>query len=89
MSVFVLYGTEGCHLCEQAQALLVPVLDHVSVMSQTPMSLQVQDIADSEALVTRYGLRIPVLRDTATEQELGWPFDQAQAFAFIQSCTGI
>ncbi|MCB1649375.1 MAG: glutaredoxin family protein [Pseudomonadales bacterium] len=89
MSVFILYSTESCHLCEQAQALLVPVLNHVNAMAQTPVRLQVQDIADSEALVARYGVRIPVLCYAAGGQELAWPFDQAQAFAFIQSCTRI
>lgn len=89
MSVFFLYGTEGCHLCEQAQTLLEPVFNYVNAGAARPVILQVKDIADSEELVTRYGVRIPVLHHEAGEQELGWPFDQAQAFAFIQSCTGI
>ena len=87
MSEFVLYGTLGCHLCEQAEALLAPVIQYAS--ADVPVVLKQQDIAESEELVARYGVRIPVLRCEMHNRELGWPFDQAQAFAFIQSCSGI
>ena len=68
MSSFVLYSTLGCHLCELAESLL----------NQSTLSdWRLVDISDSEALVDLYGVRIPVLKNTANEKELGWPFDLA------------
>lgn len=62
------YTTAGCHLCEQAEALLIQLID------QRQVSIEAIDIAESEALVDQYGLRIPVVKAAKTEQELGWPF---------------
>lgn len=72
MAGFVLFGTEGCHLCEEAEHLLF----------QAGMLFAKCDIIDDEALQQRYALRIPVLRH-ANGQELDWPFDteRLQAFA--------
>ncbi|CAM4254585.1 glutaredoxin family protein [Vibrio neonatus] len=61
-----LYSTEGCHLCEQAYALL----------SQVGIELQVIDIAFDDALFARYGVTIPVVQ--YNKQELNWPFDLQQ-----------
>lgn len=63
-----LYVTSGCHLCEQAEALI-----HETVT----MAFGVVEIADDEALWERYSLRIPVLRRLDTAEELSWPFDAA------------
>lgn len=63
----VLYGTLGCHLCDQAQALLK------QAAGARALEWQYVDIALDEALVARYGTRIPVLA-AAGGQELGWPF---------------
>ncbi|MEW5904602.1 MAG: glutaredoxin family protein [Pseudomonadota bacterium] len=62
---YVLYGTSHCHLCEQAQALL----------AQLGIVAEHRDIVDDDALLERYGTRIPVLRRLADDEELGWPFD--------------
>ena len=75
MNDITLYGTAGCHLCELAEALVAPLLD------QRPLRLNYVDIADDESLMERYGVRIPVLR--RGESELGWPFDEEQAAAFL------
>ncbi|MFK7159981.1 glutaredoxin family protein [Marinospirillum sp. MEB164] len=65
-----LYTTLGCHLCEQAQALLLPwVAQGVQV--------ELVDIIEDPQWVERYGVRIPVLA-TAQGAELGWPFDAEQ-----------
>ncbi|GAD81389.1 glutaredoxin family protein [Vibrio ezurae] len=61
-----LYSTEGCHLCEQAYALL----------SQVGIEPQVIDIAFDDALFARYGVTIPVVQ--YNNQELNWPFDLQQ-----------
>ena len=71
-----LLGTLGCHLCEQAEALLMPWV-------QIGLEVELIDIADSEQMVETYGLRIPVLRIADTGAELNWPFDQAQLQTFL------
>ncbi len=64
-----LMGTSGCHLCDQTEALLLHCLD----MSQVEVELI--DIADSDDLMARYGVKIPVLRCPKSHQVLCWPFD--------------
>ena len=70
----LLYSTEGCHLCERAEALVRRRADRV---------VHVVEIADDEALLERYGSRIPVLRRADTGQELDWPFDEAAIRALL------
>ena len=77
MKVLYLYTTLGCHLCEQALELIEPLLGDSS------FRLEAVDIADSDDLMTRYGIRIPVLRRPDIDKELGWPFDQQQLSAFL------
>jgi len=72
-----LFGTSGCHLCELAEAQLMPLVVEYGLM------LELVDIADNEALFEAYGLRIPVLRRVDTGAELGWPFDVEQVVAFL------
>lgn len=61
----LLYGTEFCHLCEQAEALLLAV----------DVAAEYVDIMNDDALLERYGMRIPVVCRTDSNAELGWPFD--------------
>ncbi len=74
----IFYTTSNCHLCELAEALLV------NTPMPEPIPVDVVDIAQSEALVERYGTRIPVLHRQDTGEELGWPFTQAQLLTFLQ-----
>ncbi|WP_254899383.1 glutaredoxin family protein [Methylomagnum ishizawai] len=73
-----LYGTYGCHLCDEAEALC---------RAHPGLELRKIDIADDADLMERYGIRIPVLRDPASELELGWPFDAATLQTFLQNLT--
>lgn len=73
MDSAVLYMTEACHLCEQAQQLVVEV---------TGRPAREVDIVDDDRLMDRYGVRIPVLQ-TIDGRELGWPFDAAALRAFL------
>jgi len=77
MRHFLLMSTSGCHLCDLAIEIIVsslnPALHRVDVL----------DIALDDALVARYGIRIPVLVDEASGQDLGWPFDRAGLLAFV------
>lgn len=70
----LLYGTTCCHLCEQAEAILQAIgarAEHI-------------DIAEDDALLERYGIRIPVVRRLDNDAELGWPFDEAALSRFIR-----
>ncbi len=68
----ILYSTLGCHLCEDAKA----IIDGLSSLAS--ISYQEVDIAHADDLVEAFGLRIPVLYCCATQMDLGWPFDQAR-----------
>ncbi|WP_017445347.1 glutaredoxin family protein [Gayadomonas joobiniege] len=75
MSELILLGTDGCHLCEEAEYVLAEVglLEHVKK----------QDIADSEQMVSTYGTRIPVLLDSATGDTLDWPFNRTSIINWL------
>ena len=67
----VLYHTAGCHLCELAEAIALPLAVAAGVR------LRLLDIAASDVLMERYGTRLPVLRNPAAlGEEIGWPFDE-------------
>lgn len=70
----VLYQRDDCHLCDQALAVLAA--------ARAPEFASVW-IDGDDALETRYGMRVPVLRDGASGRELNWPFDAAAVAAFI------
>jgi glutaredoxin-related protein len=72
MSLPILYHTDGCHLCEQAIALLV----------QYQVEYKLIDIVYNQELVALFGTRIPVLENTKG-QYLDWPFDYEQIKAFL------
>ena len=71
-----LYGTLGCHLCEIAEASLMPLVDH-------GLLVELVDIIDDPVTCERLALRIPVLRRADTGAELDWPFDTDQVVAFL------
>ncbi|MDF1642946.1 MAG: glutaredoxin family protein [Pseudomonadales bacterium] len=84
MRVLKLYTTLGCHLCEEAELILLPLLQHQGYL------LEKVEISESEELVELYGIRIPVIAlpeslDTGREgpTELGWPFDLDQVSKFL------
>jgi hypothetical protein len=72
-----LFSTLGCHLCEVAEAELLPLVEH-------GLMVELIDIGETEALYDVYGLRIPVLRRVDTGEELDWPFDAAQVVHFLR-----
>lgn len=72
-----LFGTTGCHLCEVAEALLMPFVEH-------GLLVELVDIAEREDWVEHYGLLIPVLRRGDTGAELNWPFDAEQVVSFLR-----
>jgi len=77
MKPLYLYSTPGCHLCEMAREIVSPLLNDFS------LCLEEIDIAESDELIERYGVRIPVLKSPDHIEELGWPFDSIQAENFL------
>lgn len=73
MRQLTLYTTAGCHLCEQAEALL-----DAAGIPFVPV-----DIEADLTLLERYGVRIPVVRDSGG-RELGWPFDGTMLSEFVE-----
>jgi glutaredoxin len=73
MNHYTLFGTEGCHLCEDAAALLVAA----------NLTFESVDIIDDAIAWQRYSTRIPVLLNPEKNQELNWPFDARQLHQFI------
>ena len=69
--MLTIYYTAACHLCEEADAL---VIAHFARKGIAPDSLMRVEIADDVDLLERYGVFIPVLKAEATGQELNWPF---------------
>ncbi len=75
-----LFTTLGCHLCEEA---------HEQLLSLTgdgmDLSIELVEIADSEDLMDRYGITIPVIR--ADDREIGWPFSADDLRTFLENDT--
>lgn len=67
MTDVILYTTAGCHLCELAQDILQ------SLPAKYELNIIPTEIGDDDALVERYGIKIPVLKFT-DNSELNWPF---------------
>jgi len=67
----IFYTTVGCHLCEHAAL----VLQEFAAQSDAPQfDIDEVDISTDEHLVELYGIRIPVVKNSGNEKEVGWPF---------------
>jgi hypothetical protein len=71
-----LYQRDDCQLCDEALEVLAEACapDFTSVF-----------IDDDAELETRYGERVPVLREETSARELNWPFDAAALTAWLQA----
>lgn len=74
----ILYSTAACHLCEHAKEIIWPLLVDL------PLRFEEIDIAESDDLLERFGVRIPVLRFSNGIETLNWPFDAQQAREFME-----
>lgn len=79
MKKLILYSTLGCHLCEQAKALMWPVL------AAAEYGLEEVDISESEQLLERYQFSIPVAENPESGRELFWPFGEAEVVDLLGS----
>ncbi len=71
MKQITLYTGPNCHLCEQAKAVLYPLL------TERGLCLVEVNIQTDAELQEKYGVRIPVVA-LANGEEKGWPFTAAQ-----------
>lgn len=69
----ILYSRRDCHLCELAADLL----------RRMDIAFSEVDVDKDPALQDRYGLSVPVLRNTASSQELPYPFDKTQVTKIV------
>ena len=72
----LLFGTTGCHLCEEAEVI-------IAACDKKKSEIEYIDIAEKEQWQDKYAIRIPILYHPETEKELGWPFTQIQVQNFI------
>ncbi|MEM8499084.1 MAG: glutaredoxin family protein [Pseudomonadota bacterium] len=77
MKTIFLYGTEYCHLCEQAEELL-------RNLSDPHIRIEKVDISEDDELMERYSLRIPVVRLEHNTNDLGWPFDSCGLQEYLE-----
>lgn len=74
-NAYTLYGSDGCHLCELAQAICAQLID--------AEQLAHVDIVDDEKLVELYGVHIPVLERMNDGEKLFWPFELSDVEALL------
>ena len=73
-----LYSTWGCHLCEQAEQLLL--------QAGLAGAVEIIEIVVDPAAFERYRVHIPVFK--VNEQELFWPFDLVQIKQLLAQSAG-
>ena len=88
MNRYNLYGSEGCHLCEQALAICLEVLAkdqliEIDIIDQESVA------HEEQTLVELYGVHIPVLeklaQDSSKNSKLFWPFSQEQVTQLVNT----
>ena len=72
----ILYTREQCSLCEAAAA----------IVAAAGVAVRPVDIGGDIELLMRYRDSIPVIRDPASEAEIGWPFNDADLIDFCARC---
>lgn len=77
MSQLVLYYTEHCHLCDEAEALLL-ASGHGECYTKV-------EIENNPGLLMLYEIHIPVLKRTDNEKELFWPFGKQELAEFTRA----
>lgn len=75
----VLLGTESCHLCEQAEELVLSILPQYS----REVGVVKIDIVEESQYLAVYGLKIPVLCHIDSGKELNWPFSKIEVLRFL------
>lgn len=73
-SQLILYYTEFCHLCDEAESLLLA--------SGLGEHYEKVEIDEDPELLRRYEVHIPVVKRVDNQKELFWPFDDRSLVAF-------
>ncbi|MEE9346082.1 MAG: glutaredoxin family protein [Methylococcales bacterium] len=79
-SKFILYGTDGCHLCDEARDMV----DMVLSSQNSPIDYAYIDIIADDQLLDLYGESIPVIQAIQSNRQLCWPFDGLKLFEFLK-----
>jgi hypothetical protein len=79
MTQLVFYTTSHCHLCEQAEVLLL------SLKNQYELNWLTVEISNNDRLIKKYGLTIPVIKRSDTQTEINWPFTTNDIIKFISA----
>ena len=74
MRQLILYYTEFCHLCDEAEALL-----HACGYGEGYSKVEIENEPD---LLRLYEIHIPVLKRTDNQRELFWPFGRQELTEF-------
>lgn len=87
MNKYNLYGSDGCHLCEQALAICTSVLT-VGEFEEIDIVEQESVAHETKTLVELYGVHIPVLErlyeNPSENKKLFWPFTAEQVLALTK-----
>lgn len=75
---YILYGTTGCHLCDEAETMISAAIKNQSIIFTKV------DIINDDDLLHHYALTIPVFRCLTTLEEFHWPFTEEAIKAFVR-----
>lgn len=75
MAKWILYHTDGCHLCEQAEQLIKGLVNSHN-------ELLLVDIMSDDQLIADYQVSIPVFK-SEQGQQLFWPFTALDVREFL------
>lgn len=79
----ILYQTDFCQLCDEAAALVYPVLEG------NPAQLKLVDISLDDLLIEQYALLIPVLVvEGYPHLQLNWPFSREDIRGLLTRASG-
>ena len=74
---FILFGTSGCHLCDEAEKIIVANIRQIT--------FETVDIVEQPQWYDKYAIKIPVLYHDDTGKELFWPFSESDIDEFIRT----
>ncbi|MEA2550104.1 MAG: Glutaredoxin-like domain [Chloroflexota bacterium] len=66
----VLYSRDGCHLCEEARAIVQGLLEDRAALGRRTAALHERDIATDPALERRFFATIPIIELAGRRLEL-------------------
>ena len=76
MGQLILYYTQYCHLCDEAESYLLA--------AGLNGNYEKLEIDDDPVLLERYEIHIPVIKRIDNQQELFWPFDRLELAKFLE-----